>query len=116
MYPWHQYLLGLLFVAAGVTHFTKSNIYERIMPPYLPAHGTLVLLSGIVEMIFGFMLLNFKTQSAAAYGIIALLFIFIPIHIYMLQEPKASLKLPKWVLVLRLPLQFALMYWAYQYV
>ncbi len=116
MFPWHQYLLALIFLIAGVTHFTKSKMYERIMPAYLPAPKTLVSLSGIVEMILGFMLLNADTQSAAAWGIIIVLFLFIPVHIYMLQNERASLKLPKWILILRLPLQFVLMYWAYQYI
>jgi uncharacterized membrane protein len=33
----------------------------------------------------------------------------------MLTNPKASMGLPKWLLYLRLPLQFLLMYWAYTY-
>ncbi|MBL4663459.1 MAG: hypothetical protein JKY22_07885 [Flavobacteriaceae bacterium] len=116
MLTWHEYVLGVLFVAAGVTHFSKSHIYERIMPPYIPEHKTMVLLTGILEMVLGFMVLNPDTQPSAAWGIIGLLILFLPIHIYMLQNEKASLKLPKWVLWLRIPLQFGLIYWAYQYV
>lgn len=116
MFPWHQYLFGLLFLVAGVTHFTKPHWYERIIPPYIPAHKTMVLLSGIVEMILGLMLLNSETQSMAAWGIIGMLILFIPVHIYMLQDDRASLNLPKWILILRLPLQLALILWAYQYV
>ena len=116
MLPWHQYLIGALFVLAGANHFRKPKIYERIMPPYLPAQQTLVLLSGIAEMILGFMILTPESQEIGAWGIIILLILFIPVHIYMLQHEEASMKLPKWVLVLRIPLQFALMYWAYQYV
>ena len=113
---WHQYIFGILFVAAGVTHFTKPKLYERIMPPYIPERKTMVLLTGIIEMVLGFMVLNVDTQSNAAWGIIGLLVLFLPVHIHMLQNEKAALKLPKWVLWLRLPLQFALIYWAYQYV
>ena len=86
------------------------------MPPYIPAHKSMVLLSGIIEMILGFMILNPKTQVIAGWGIIVLMVLFLPVHIYMLQEKKASLRLPKWVLILRIPLQFLLMYWAYMYV
>jgi uncharacterized membrane protein len=116
MIPWHQYLLGILFVIAGMTHFSKSHWYERIMPTYIPAHKTMVMLSGIAEMVLGFMLMTAKNQQLAAWGIIVLLILFIPVHIYMLQNEKASMNLPKWVLILRLPLQLALMYWAYQYI
>ena len=33
-----------------------------------------------------------------------------------MQEKEASLQLPKWFLVLRIPLQFGMMYWASQYI
>lgn len=115
MLPWHQYLFGFLFVLAGFFHLQKPKIYKKIMPPYIPSHKTVVLVSGILEMIFGMMLLNPPTQVIAAWSIIIMLFLFLPVHVYMLQEPKASLKLPKWVLFLRFPLQFVLMYWAFQY-
>jgi uncharacterized membrane protein len=115
MLPWHQYLIGVLFILAGMNHFRKPKLYERIMPPYIPAHSSMVLLSGIAEMILGFMIMNKNTQEAAAWGIIIMLLLFIPIHIYMLQNEKAAMKLPKWVLILRFPLQFVLIYWAYLY-
>ena len=116
MFPWHQYLLSLIFIIAGVTHFTKTKLYVKIMPSYLPSHSTLVLLSGIFEMIVGFLLLNPATRSFAAWSMMALLLLFIPIHIHMLQNEKAALKLPKWLLIVRLPLQLGLIYWAYQYI
>lgn len=116
MLPWHQYLLGLLLILAGANHFRQPKIYLRIMPPYIPAHSTMVSLSGIIEMVLGFMLLNPETQMLAAWGIITMLVVFIPVHIYMLQSDRASLKMPQWLLWLRLPLQFGLMYWAYLYI
>lgn len=116
MLPWHQYIFGLLFILAGANHFRTPKIYERIIPPYLPSPKMLNILSGVAEMVFGFMLLNPESQTIASWGIIGLLILFIPVHIYMLQEKKASLKMPKWLLTLRLPFQFVLMYWANQYV
>lgn len=116
MIPWHQYLFGILFLAAGINHFRKPKVYQRIIPPYIPAHSTMVIVSGIAEMVLGFMLLNKDTQHEAAWGIIVLLILFLPIHLYMLRNKKASLKLPKWALILRIPLQFALMAWAVLYI
>ena len=49
MLPWHQYLLGLLFVIAGANHFRTPKIYERIMPLYIPSPSFMVLLSGTVS-------------------------------------------------------------------
>ena len=115
MLPWHQYLLGLILIIAGVAHFKYPKVYLKIMPPYIPAPNSMVLLSGIVEMILGFMLLNPGAQKIAGWGIIAMLLSFLPVHVYMLQNEKASLKMPKWLLILRFPIQLGLMYWAYQY-
>ncbi len=115
MLPWHQYLMGILLVLAGMNHFRKPKLYERIVPSYIPAAGTVVMLSGVLEMVLGFMLMNKNSQTEAAWGIIIMLILFIPAHIYMLQNEKASLNLPKWALILRFPLQLALMFWAYQY-
>ena len=115
MLPWHQYILGLLFIVAGMNHFRTPKLYERIMPPYIPAQSTMVLLSGILEMILGLILLNKESAHIAAWGICILLIIFIPVHMYMLQNEEASLKLPKWVLILRIPLQLGLIYWAFLY-
>ena len=102
-------------VAAGMFHFVRPQLYIRIMPPYFPAHSTLVLLSGIAEMVLGFMLLNPETQQLAAWGIIIMLLLFLTVHTHMLRNEEASMNLPKWVLWLRIPLQFLLIYWVYQY-
>lgn len=116
MLPWHQYLIGALFVLAGANHFRKPKIYERIMPPYIKAIPTMVLLSGIVEMILGFMILTPQSQAIAAWGIIIILLLFLPVHVHMLQNKEAAMNMPKWLLIVRVPLQFGLMLWAYQYV
>ena len=87
----------------------------RIMPRYLPKHKQLVLLSGLVEIILGVMLFFPVTKDLAIYGIIAMLLIFLLVHFYMLSSEKASAGLPKWLLVVRIPLQFFLMYWAWFY-
>ncbi len=107
--------MGFIYILAGFNHFRKPKMYERIMPPYIPAASSMVIISGAAEMVLGLMLLNPDTQSYAAWGIIAMLIVFFTVHIYMLQNPRFSEKIPKWVLILRIPLQFGLIYWAYLY-
>lgn len=116
MLPWHQYVLGVLLVFIGVLHLQKPKPFIKIIPPYLPYPKNLVLWSGLLEMIFGFMLMNAESQRIAAIAILILLVLYFPVHIFMLTNKEASLGLPKWVLVLRIPLQFVLLYWTYQYV
>lgn len=113
--PWHVYLMAGMYILAGVMHFVKPNIYMRIMPRYLPNHKILVYISGLAEIIFGLALCLPETRSFAIYGIIAMLIVFLLVHFYMLSSQKASAGIPKWILVLRIPLQFGLMYWAWWY-
>ena len=112
---WHFYVLPVVLIVAGIMHFIKPKVYIRIMPPYLPNHKVLVYLSGIAEIVLGLALCVPALQTLAVYGIIAMLAVFLLVHFHMLSDEKASGGLPKWLLILRIPLQFGLMYWAWWY-
>ncbi|MFC3976836.1 hypothetical protein ACFOUP_10650 [Belliella kenyensis] len=71
------------------------------------------ILAGGFEIILGIGLLFEETKSLAAFGIIALLIAVFPANIYMYQ--KGAKGIPKWALLLRLPMQFLLIAWAYVY-
>ncbi|PKQ45613.1 DoxX family protein [Confluentibacter flavum] len=113
--PWHLYLMAVLYIAAGINHFIKPKMYLRIMPNYLPNHKLLVSLSGLSEIILGIMLCIPLLKNTSIILIILMLIVFLLVHFYMVSNKKASAGLPKWVLVLRIPMQFILMYWAYSY-
>ncbi len=114
-YPWHLYLMAAMYIFAGIMHFIKPKAYLRIMPRYLPNHKNLVFLSGIAEVLLGIGLCFALTKNMAIYGIILMLTIFLLVHFYMLSDKKAAAGIPKWILLLRIPLQFGLMFWAYWY-
>jgi len=119
------YIMAVFYVFAGVMHFVKPKIYLRIMPPFVPYHKVMVALSGIVESGFGFLLLFPESRPFAAWGIILLLIFIFPANIYQLTSTikwkKASgtdqkrRSIPVWILFMRLPLQFVLIYWAWVY-
>lgn len=113
--PWHLYAMAAMYIVAGLMHFIKPKLYLRIMPRYLPNHKMLVYLSGLAEILLGVGLCFSLTKNLAIYGIILMLAIFLLVHFYMLSGEKASAGIPKWLLILRIPLQFFLMYWAYWY-
>ncbi|MEO8772776.1 MAG: hypothetical protein ABI263_03545 [Gelidibacter sp.] len=115
IYPWHLYLMAVIYIVAGMMHFIKPKIYLRIMPRYLPQHKLLVSLSGIAEIMLGVGLCFSLTKNSAIWGIIAMLIVFLLVHFYMLSSKKAGAGIPQWLLLLRIPLQFGLMYWAYSY-
>lgn len=114
-FPWHFYLMAIIYILAGIFHFLKPKMYMRIMPAYLPKHRLLVYLSGIAEIILGAALLYPPTKNLAIYGIILMLLVFLLVHFYMLSSKKAGAGIPVWALVLRIPLQFMLIWWAWFY-
>lgn len=107
---WLRVGLALLFVGAGALHFIKPEIFERIVPPALPAPRLLVLLSGAAEVAGGLGLLRPATRRGAAWSLLALLVAVFPANVYMVGLA-GPLHIPAWVLWARLPLQPLLM-WA----
>lgn len=113
--PIHLYLMSAIYIIAGIFHFVKPKVYRSIIPRYIPNPMAMVYLSGVAEVVLGVAILFEPTRNAALWGIIAMLLALLPVHVYMLAEEKFHKKFPKWLLWLRLPLQFALIYWAYSY-
>jgi uncharacterized membrane protein len=87
-------------------------------PKWLPVPGFLIYFSGILEIVFGVLLLIKMTRKLAALLIILMLIAFLPAHIYMIQMAPFMLgkisvtPLMAWV---RLPLQFLFIGWAWYY-
>ena len=110
------YVMALIYVGAGLNHFRVPKFYAQVMPPYLPYPAVLDAIAGLAEVVLGVGLLFPRTQSLAAWGVIALLIAVTPVHIYMLQEHATTFARYSLILLwLRLPIQLALMYWAYLY-
>lgn len=108
-----KWLFGLLFIAAGVLHFCFPDAYVRIMPPYLPWHRELVLISGACEIVLGGLLLVPRYSPYAAWGLIALLIAVFPANLHMAMHPYLFPKVPPAAWSIRLPLQGLLIAWAY---
>ncbi len=107
------YLLG------GINHFWHPEFYAPLIPPYLPFHPAINLLSGLAEIVLAIGLLLPNTRSYSAYGIVLLLILFIPSHVYFIQIDGCvddGLCAPMWVAWLRLLLIHPLlMLWAWAY-
>jgi uncharacterized membrane protein len=107
-------LFATLFLVAGVSHFTSPEFFLKIVPPYLPYHRELVLISGVFEIALGVLLLVPKTSRLAAWGLVALLIAVFPANLYMYQH-RELFPYPAIGLLLRLPVQALLILWAYAY-
>ena len=108
-----KWLLGVLFVAAGINHFADPDFYVHIMPPYLPWHFSLIIISGVAEIVLGAGLLVPRFQSIAAWGLIALLIAVFPANVHMAINSHLFPEYPPALLWARLPLQVVLIAWAY---
>jgi uncharacterized membrane protein len=106
--------LALFFMAAGINHFVHSAVYVRMVPPWLPAPGLLVQISGIGEMLGGIGVLIPKTRRFAGAGLIALLVAVFPANVQMAQHPELYADLASApALYVRLPLQLVLIAWVW---
>lgn len=109
-------LLATFFIVGGTLHFIFPLAYSEIMPAWLPAHKVLVLVSGICEIAGGIGVLFPLTRRLAGMGLILLAIAVLPANVQMLLNAHNAGKDMLWqtLLVLRLPLQFLLIYWIWR--
>ena len=107
-----KFLLAVFMIVAGGMHFLNPEFFLKIMPPYLPLHRELVLVSGACEILLGMLLLIPKCTHLAAWGIIALLIAVFPANVYLYQHQEILPASPL-MHALRLPLQGVFVLWAY---
>ena len=115
------YVMGPVYVVAGVLHFVVPELYVRIVPPVFPAALAFVYLSGLAEIAVGIGLLIPRTRRHAAWATVALLVAIFPANVYMATHGVVIKGLPgggdpsnvvRWG---RLPVQAVLILWALWY-
>ena len=105
-----RYLLAAIMVTTGILHFAAPDKFVKIVPDWLPAPRTLVLVSGFFEIAGGLGLLVKQTRTLAAWGLAALFAAVFPANINMAVH-KIYTDNP-WILWGRLPFQIVLIAWA----
>lgn len=112
----HRYIIGGLFIITGILHFLKPELFVKIMPDYIPYHLAMVYASGVAEITGGIGIFFENTQFWAGWGLILLLIAVFPANINMTIESvqrSGYSSLYSIATIVRLPLQFVLMYWVY---
>jgi len=108
-------LLAVSMIGIGLMHFFAPEGFVRIVPEWLPAPLTLVLVSGLFEIAGGVGLLVPKVRRAAGLGLIALYLAVFPANIHMaaadVQPP--GFHIPEILLWVRLPFQALFIVWAW---
>ena len=112
-----RYLLSLLMIAVGVTHFVDAPTFEAMVPAYLPYPLALVYISGFFEILGGIGLSIPRSSRAAAWGLVALYVSVFPANLNMAvnQISPPGQQIPAWILWARLPLQALFIAWAFWY-
>lgn len=108
-------LLANVFIGAGANHFVMPRAYEAIVPPRLHEHAKRVVqISGVAEIVGGVGVLVPSTRRLSGLGLIAVLAAVFPANLYMARQPERFRRIPRWALYARLPLQPAMMLWAWR--
>ena len=103
-------LYGAGFLAAGILHFTRTAGFQTIIPRQIPFKKEIVWITGVMEILFGGLLLINKGVNFVARLLPSFLTAVFPANLYMAAKnvPLNGKQLPKPLLWGRLPLQWAL--------
>lgn len=109
-------LLAAFFIIGGAMHFVLPDTYAQVMPAWLGWHAELVAISGLCEIAGGIGVLVPRVRRLAGCGLILLSIAVLPANVQMLLDGLRDGR-PAWqigMLVLRLPLQAALIWWIWR--
>lgn len=109
------YIMVLLYFVAGINHFVKPELYLKMMPSYIPFHAFCIYFSGICEVVLALLLIPIKTRKVTAWMIVIMLIVFFVIHVQMLIDNLNNDNVIFWGSIIRIPIQFVLIWWAYLY-
>ena len=106
---------SIFYVIVGIKHFIEPEYFLSIVPPYLPYHLELVYISGLIEILFGLLILFPKYRYYGAIGLILLLVAVFPANIYLAQSKEAqeAIGATQEIATWRLPIQGVLIWIAY---
>lgn len=78
-----SFLMGIAFIYVGVEHFLDPNWFKPIVPNIIGFPTFWVLLSGLCEVILGFLLILPKSRRLAALGLVLLLIVLYSANLNM---------------------------------
>jgi uncharacterized membrane protein len=107
------YLISILFIYAGIAHFTNPQFYINITPSFIPFKQFLVDLTGVLEILGGLLILFNTTRKTGVYLLLGLLILFFIVHLDMLftYEVSENIILNKSLLLIRIIIQILLIVW-----
>ncbi len=102
-------LLSGAFVLSGAVHLVRPAVFESLMPPWLPAHETVIRASGAAELACAVAMALPATRQAGGWASAALLVAVFPGNVEMaLRALRGHDRPAQAVALARLPLQVPL--------
>ena len=83
-------VLAAIFAVSGAVHLAKPEVYEPLMPSWVPAHREVILGSGVAEVALAVGLLTPATRRLAGWGSVALLLGVFPANLKMATDSLAT--------------------------
>jgi uncharacterized membrane protein len=108
-------LLAAIFAGSAVLHLARPSLYEALIPPFLPAPGVIIAISGLAELVCAIGLVR-RDRWAGPTSAAVLVAVF-PGNVWFAFSATADPTTDAWVVAgawLRLPLQAPLLWAALQ--
>lgn len=106
--PW---LLAGLLAITGTLHLTRPEPFDALIPPFLPHPRMWTYGSGLAELAVAAAVALPRSRRLGGLAAAALFVAVFPGNVYMAFQPGG---VPRWLALLRLPLQLPLVLWALQ--
>lgn len=109
--------LALLFIFTGLSHFFMPEEMARLLPPSIPMRIELIYVTGVLEILGAIGLLIPGLKRLASLALILFLIGVLPANIYgaFNYVVFGSHELGPLYLLIRVPFQFFLIWWAYYF-
>ncbi|MCB9034830.1 MAG: hypothetical protein H6553_13410 [Chitinophagales bacterium] len=108
------YTMVIFYAFAGINHFKNPKFYINISPSFIPKPDVVNYIVGVIQIVLAIGVAIPTTRYIASNLIIAMLVVFLSVHITHLIYPPKMAEGKYWLLILRIPIQFLLIFWAYK--
>ena len=98
-------IVFLWFFVGGIAHFTSTEMFVRIVPPYVPLALAVVYISGVLEVLGAIGIWIPRWREWAGNGLIVLTICVTPANVYMWMHPELFTNISETLLGVRLIVQ-----------
>lgn len=97
------------FFGGGIAHFTATDFFVSIVPPWVPYPLAAVYISGVIEVVLALLILVPAIRPMAGWGLIVLTLAVTPANIHMYMNPEQFPEAPPEAYAFRLVVQVVLL-------